>query len=488
MIIYTNSNVIIKERKMIVKKNNLYVIVISLMIIIASIVVFLSPKLPLSYKGIALLPISYGIIMIFSSKFHILAKKYLGIKIVYIVMFLRYVMLPIFIAISGDISGIGKMPLDKYILPSFFLMIWELIVCVVVINIAGDKFLLKENVQLSSILKNDKSRNVVYSLVVFVSFIFVIIFPSLIQNFQFFNVTEEGTKTISYFYGLDIRLLLISKVIIYSYIIKKYSTLYKNKKNKKYYYICLVASIIYIGIIRSDNRTNILIDIICVIVVMYHSFPSFRKKSIILIGLSGIILVSSVSMYRMFAETSWRAEVKTREINLARTLQAYISGPRNVAFSIETADIFKYNIDINTLFNDLFAWTGYFASIFKIDIENITNQFFNMTIYMFSPTWSGYGDQIIPVIGQGFIYLGYIGAPIFSAIICLTIVFIDRIRCKSDTIYQLIITTFLVSRLALFMGLSITILMMFILDSFLQLWIVDKANSLFKIRYKRLKV
>ena len=47
---------------------------------------------------------------------------------------------------------------------------------------------------------------------------------------------------------------------------------------------------------------------------------------------------------------------------------------------------------------------------------------------------------------------------------------------------KLIIYTFLVSRIALFMGLSITILMMFTLDSFLQLWLVDKANSLFKIK------
>lgn len=469
-------------------KLNLYMISIFFISLITAILICFLPSLPSAYSVIALLPIAYSILMLISTKFHILARRYLGIKIVYAVMFLRYVIMPLLMALSGSTVTVGRVPSDRYILPSVMIMIWELVASVFTIVIVGNHILLKENKK-PKIYLNDKGKsNLVYVILIIICILLIIVHPTLIENFQFFNVTEEGTKSISFIKGLDIRLLLILKVIIYSLLISKFSDLYKEKKSYTYYYLALLTSILYIGMIRGDNRTNIVVDIICVVTVMWHSFPHDRKKSIVMITSMGLILVLSVSLYRSFAVTSWRPQGNEIEFNLSffsNFFQSYISGPSNVAFAIETADIFNNVINFKTFLNDFFAWTGYLGNYLGISSsDNLTSYLFNIDIYSLS-AWGGYGDQIIPMSGQGYIYFGYLGAPIFSVIICIWIVYLDKVRTKARSLDKLIIDTYLVSRLALFMGLNITIMMMFIFDKYLQLWIVEKANSVFKIKRAR---
>ena len=462
-------------------KRTLSILLIMLLALIVLIITPFSQHLSKSYLALPLLPISFALTILLTPKFYYLSRNYLGIRIVYIVMFVRYTLMPLLIALSGEISLVnGVLPIDSYIIPSILTMIWELIACVTAIVLVGNK-LLKRKIDVDiDVTANNNRINVIYGGVVILTLLLIAMHPDLLKNFQFMKVTEATTISISYYKGLDIRLLLLCKIAAYLMCIKKFSYLYSKNKQMIFYYLSLIASVIYISLYRGDNRTNIVVDIICVLVVLWYSFPKQRKKTVTLIISTGIILFVSVSMYRMFGATSWRPEGATKEFSLssiARLLQLYISGPSNVAMSLMSSDNFRATT--HTLLNDIFIWTGYLGNALNVNITDTTTYYFNATVY--NHTWKGLSDQIVPMSGQGYFYLGYICAPIFSVITCVWIVWLEKVFRQSKSIDMLLITTFLLTRLSLFMGLNFTIMMMFFFDRYIQMWILVKLNSSVKL-------
>src|SRR5690606_6201622 len=114
--------------------------------------------------------------------------------------------------------------------------------------------------------------------------------------------------------------------------------------------------------------------------------------------------------------------------------------------------------------SDLFVWTGYLGNFMNLDEGNTTSYLYNFFINGVDPAGNVSITQIIPLISQGYAYFGFIGAPIFSVIICLAIIGLDNLISKVKSLDLLFVYVFLVSRLSLFLGLNITIILMFFFD------------------------
>ncbi|WP_409302868.1 O-antigen polymerase [Peribacillus sp. SCS-155] len=455
-----------------------------IMAIIISLITFSLNK----YYMIGFLPLSFSILLMLFPRFTILATRHIGLGFLYFVMMIRYSIMPLILVIVERMehSSIGYK--SEYLNSAIILMIYELTACVITIVLLGNKLLLNGKVKNEPKVLNKKSTNVVYIIIIAISALLIALFPALLGNFQFFSIDDAKLGAISYFRGLDIRLLIISKMVLYLLLVKYFASKYENNKNIIYYILSLLVSFLFVGIFQGENRTNILVDIICVILVLWYCFYSKRKITIVLISFFGLGMLTAISIFRLFAPRSWRPDGGDTDISLnflANNLQLYVSGPENVALGVQSVELFNSNINFETLINDLFLWTGYLGNMLSLDETNSTVYFFNYLFNGVDPTGSVSLTQIIPLIIQGYSYFGFVGAPIFSILMCVFVILLDKLIYKTSSIDFVFIYTFMVVRLGLFLGLNITILLMFVFDKYIQLWLAVKMNRIIRISFKK---
>lgn len=471
---------------------NTYSLTIYFISIIFSLVIFLSNQLSASYKVMSILPLAWGV-----SVFMVLNSKELiykvSTKIILILSFFRYAVGPLIVSIVGFDNVIHYSFTSEVISESIFIMVFELTSVFIVMLLFSrvENHFKKNQVSGSSdtLTTINLKSNIVLKLMYLFSILLILWHPDLLMNFQFLSLSESTTLSKSYFYGLDIRLLVVTKFFLFYELTLKLSQHYYKYKKNRFYYIALILSMIYIGIFYTDNRLNILVDILMASLLINKTFPTKTKKTIKFFLFVGSSVLIMASLYRMFAPMTWRPEGKEVEFSfmvLARMINSYFSGTHNVALSVETAKYFNNLTSIELFINDLFAWTGYLGSMLNIDPNNVSSYLFNTTFYSTTSDWGGYGDKIIPLVGQSRLYFGILGSPILSTLVVLWLLNIEMKLKKTKDSLEWFVHLFLCIRLAFFWGLNITILMMFFFDKYLQIWLILKLNRLLKIiMYKK---
>ncbi|GAA1370509.1 oligosaccharide repeat unit polymerase [Peribacillus frigoritolerans] len=442
------------------------------------------------YYLIGFLPLTYSILLLIFPKLTVLSTRYIGLGILYVVLFVRYTITPLFIVFTeraGTSLVISHFSND-YLNKAILLMVYELVVCILVVVFVGNKVLLKNKVKFSLTEIQNGRVNFVYIFIITISFLLILFFPSLLNNFQFISIDDSKLNTVSYFKGIDIRILLICKMALYLVLLKFLAYRYNEKnKNNIYFILALLLSFLYICIFTGENRTNIVVDLICVIAALWYCFSTKRKSMLIVISSFGLILLFTISAFRLFAPRAWRPDGGTAEINgsfFVNNLQIYVSGPENVAIGLQSIDIYNNQINLNTFFNDLFVWTGYLGNFLNLNQSNTTSFIFNLFMNGTDPAGNVSITQIVPMVSQGYAYFGFVGAPLFSVLNCLAIIAFDKFVCKAKSLDLLFVNVFLVVRLSLFLGLNATIILMFVFDKYFQLWFTVKINQLIKIRLK----
>jgi hypothetical protein len=447
--------------------------------LVVAIVCFLRGEVHHEYILIGLLPISFAFCLLTSNTIHILYKKYIGIKLLNIVMWIRYTIMPVLVVFSKDLTGVGIEPQTNSINIALLIMVFEMISVFVVVNIAGKRILLNRKLEQSFEVKETDGKPIVYFIIIMLALAFVLAYPDLLNNFSFIVFNENSTVT-SHFMGLDIRIIMIAQMALTCIIVTKMGKLYANNNNNIFYIIALVVCLISIMIFKGENRASIFLSIISTLMILKVAFPQKYKISRNLLIIAGLSSLIFLTLYRIYAVTSWRPEGGSQKINIdffSQTLQAYISGPRNIAIGLEAMNYFKNEINISTLASDVLIWTGYLGNYIS-DIFGKpyigTSYMFNLYLHNFN--MHGSGDQIIPMSVQSYAYLGQIGSSFFSILAAYFLVVFDSKICKSNTLDSIYINVLFTTVLSLSMGYNLTIAMMYFFDRYLLFYLVSIGN------------
>lgn len=436
------------------KSKTLNLIINSLIIIISLITaIYLfnqRPQLDAGYENIYLLPLAYLIChILFIRK---VMKNY-GISMflgVYItVSFFRYVLISTLIVIAHWFYGRAIVPPEPiFYRKAIWLMIYELLAYDLAILLFCKYFFKPKRIErkdntAKNINVNYSKNNVVYIAFIILTILLLAIRPSALTFFSFLSVNENfsGLNQADTLTAITTIFLNTSRILIYLLVIRWLMINIHPKNPTMSFIIILIVTIINSLIFFGTNRSDFIFNFIVNLVILMYLYKKLGVTvSAILITLIPIV-IESMSTYRQSTTITKGAN---KLIDFTDNLQVYLGGIYNVALSL---DMSSPNSQPIILLVDIFR--SAFGPNLILKHFNIVPSvnLFNNRIYL-----SDHVAQIIPMIGQSYLYLGFIFSPILGIGFIFIAVFLVQQIIKVNRLELIYILTLFSGRLGFVMA------------------------------------
>lgn len=370
--------------------------------------VILDPNRPSYYNGLFLLPLTYGILSIFSLNLYRNMSNNIGMAIIIVLFFIRMVISPLFLSLGNYYTRI-TCNVEKNTFAAVVLIIYEAIAVFFTLHYKTEKSCSVKRAE----IKHEFKINAVYKTFIIITVaIFLIcmqITPHVMDMYRtVFEITEENFANYE-----D------------AYVVARYSTSFVNKlsmvtgmylsralilllpafgivqlaskKTKLRRFLARILSIVPLFFISGAIATS-LIYVICLLFLYNHMFmkQNVRKKMFVLLTLGGIVVVAwwvfNADTDNFLQIFSWK-------------MSAYFSGVNNVSGVFNLPRNLGYRI--HYFLCDFTSTFPYGNTIFKTTGDTV-QPFFNKYNYSVG--------QIPPTIGMGYYYFGAIFAPAYSMV------------------------------------------------------------------------
>lgn len=441
---------------MIIKSNNLLkfsLLLFILFIYIICLSLFDWDLITAGYRLTAVLPVCYLFCFFFFLWNPVFKKRSPFVILFCIIAFVRYVMLSILI-LNGSFQGIsGIEPSEDNLTLAAYLMIYELVLVSVFIFIWSKKYI-PDPLPIKNV--NMQKQPYIYLAFIMITCIGLLVIPEATQGLSFFGNINRGHNEGNLFI-LGIRECFINaKYFLLFVIIMVLSKYGKNRTNiniKKYIFLLIVA-ILIIGIRIGTNRKRFLADALAIFLLLSSLYPQYKKITFISLFGAGIFLFACTTLYRGMIDSYGDFMNDFFDVGF---FQAYFLGQYNVAIAIEAYKFSPDYLSIKTLIYEVFRPIFGIGSLIKnMDIQT-AGDLFNFRISLGLSTIRN--DQIIPLIGQGYMYLGFIFSPLFSILFSRLGIYCDKLYRNSNQIEVIFLASYISFYLAQFMALNGTIIL-----------------------------
>lgn len=372
-----------------------------------------------------------------------------------LVTFLRYLILPFLIVKSG--WYIGRSPVDPMassFSTALLLMMWELILTTAAIafffsrkKILRIKPFVKTSVELPQSI-------FIYVVYILMSFVVLAAVPEALNSFAFLmprdNMIDIGMG------GFKISIvqfiLITAKYLIFLLMMMLLYRRYERTKGTIWIWLSFGAVLLNIMIIFGDNRSDFLISAIASLYLFYRLF---LKRSLPFI-FSTVVLVFIVFMnITTYRNTTSITGGENRLTDLTDMLQIYAGGPYNVAMAIELPSYFPNAATIGNFIYDL-GRPIIGLNVFFRELQGFefSNYLYNYRIY-----FSDHVSQIIPIVGQGNLYMGFLFAPLLNVTFVALAYILYKIMCRQNQIELIFFLTIPITRIGFMMGQNAGILL-----------------------------
>ncbi|WP_010304226.1 hypothetical protein [Kurthia senegalensis] len=345
-----------------------------------------------------------------------------------LVTFLRYVVLPFFIAKSQWYLGRSVVnPMSVSFDVAIHLMLWELICCCVLILLL---FLWKRKSKpgVSSAIQLPKSMDM-YVLFLIFAVAFLFISPQVIHSFAFIspgeNLLDIGEG--NFLTSIAQYVLITAKYFLFVMAMIVIYRRYQRQERKLWVILSFGIVLLNISIIYGDNRADFLIGAIASLYLFYRLYLKRAVPYIVfLVGIITLVLLNITSYRNMTMITS----EENRAMQWADLLQIYAGGPYNVAIATELPYYFPQSATFANFIYDLFRPMMGFNLLFK----NLEGFEFSNYLYNFRIFFTDQASQIMPMIGQGYFYSNFILSPFLSCSFILIAYLFIRLMNRSNRI------------------------------------------------------
>jgi len=449
----------------------IYRILVVILSFISIIFILLSDKkIP---SNLPFLPIFFTILVLIIPSFTAYVFKNIGITIINLTMIIRYLISPILIATYGTNLNFGHLTMQSTQVIAVNLMIYEMIVMFIVFAIFHKKFYKvgDEN----DVMSISSSNNIFGWLFVLLCVLILISNPAILTRYSFVwlstdlkNKDVEGVSVSLFFLIIQLGHLVLTVNLL--------NLIYRFYERKKHFVFVLISLLIIVissSFIVGTSRFSIILPLVTGLYTVLKLYKPYRKLlGILSIVLSFIFILVSTTLKQQ--TINGKSNYNTFE-NLNTELQIYFSGVSNVTHAINTGVIYE-PFNIMGILSDLFRSVIYLNSLFGENVSALTE--YNVIFY-------GGGmsqDQILPMIGQGYLYFGYLLAPILTVLTMLVVMFLDQKITKSSSLITVYILTYLCLKFALFNMANATIQIAFFTNFFLILLLISWLNKTIKVR------
>lgn len=432
------------------------------------------------FEELYLIPLVFGMYFL-CSQFANLFNKSLTMSFFTVVLLFRYLITPLVMCLSNYYSamfnGAGTSFSQKDV--SIKLMLYEMIVMFVTIELCIRFILNREIVSKKKQQGIASHSNAVYLVSIALGVLGAFLFPNLLLNkFNFLFIHGEITIVNRKTYIVLLSYLLqFAQVFIFLMIVKHALSRKMNQLNYNRVMIFL-AGFINIAFIWTTNRMTIFIVAGTTLAVLIYAFPEQKKKLFALVFILVVFMAILLSSYRLFGTTGNQVdEVGFKSFfklnNLSKQLQIYFAGPDSVAGGVAVDDYYKSLITPKTFLNDTFLGVNFIKQlpVFLNDFANTSGDYFNR----FCSNGSRFG-LIIPLIGQGYVYLGFLFSPFFTVFFTVALFLIENKVKNLTNIDYLYVFQLLGFYFALFPIYNYTIMIQNLFNQFLPLYIIIWLN------------
>lgn len=402
------------------------------------------------YEWLAILPVTYAITygLVFARS---LRQELRVFNLVFILMeFLRFVIMPIFLVYANYYGGRSPVaPLPESIQKAILLMMYEL--CILALTI----FILDQRVKRRKIVQKPltkRPQNSIYYFVFAVSALSLLAFPSVIHKIGFFMPGPGGsTDNASMITALVGFLFMVAKQIAFLIALWFFHNKYKATNRIRFVWFAAFAVFINIGIFMGTNRADVVITSIASLLIFRQLFPDFFKRMLISVSVIIPIMLSVIASFRKISSIS---DGGSKLIDFTDKLQVYLAGPYNVAIALETKHLFPEAGHFSVFLYDIFRpmiGVGSFIADWPIKYSSL---YFNERYF-----FSDHMTQIIPMIGQGNLFFGFVFAPIIGVLVICFAYYLHTKKMQNQQIEIYYILTYALARLGMMAGQNATILM-----------------------------
>lgn len=379
--------------------------------IVSTIVAFIASD---SYALMFLIPIFYGVFNFFPGQFLRYFTMSPGIIYFTLVCFIRYLLTPLFTALSGNYTLMtGRYTTDKYFNLATILLIYEMIV----VYLTAFHVLKNHNIKLDKEKEVNVHKKSQFILFLFVSLaiLLVLLKPSLLSEYNFvFSISANESV------GVDISaesgflsMVVSAGLRILPLIFIYYGKIRLDKKQRfRYILVAMIPSLVISMYAQGMRRGALLTPFTLIILILISIFPKYKNKIFFSMGSCMVAILLFMTFQKSIVRTSTEFLLLSDQINwLAAYLGGYFSFIKHTAVAIDTSYIFENVLGIRTLLNDIFYPLPYIGKIlFNGNLRSAI--YFNYTYYNSTLIT----DSVIPTIGQGVIYLGFFLSPFISAL------------------------------------------------------------------------
>lgn len=450
-------------------------IVLVFSIISAIIVIFFKKNSPDGYEQIWILPLLYGILFS-QTNMSFVVPKYIGITVLNFILFIRYIYIPAYSAITGEYfhsSALQTQGDDNSF--AILLMIYEMI-CIFIVFHFFIKKLDNWKRKYQNIILEHNSNILVYSIVLIIGLFSFLLIPSMKDRTNFIIVDEIKYSNLNAI--LSILFLFMSnslKVLFIIILTKQYV-----KKINGYQinqFLIVIIALVNITIFFQDSRLTVLAQGITTIALLNYLKLSNKKFLYIIFSVTLIVIIS-LSSYRWFGSGSidvfYNESSAFFENQSTDQLQSYFGGTHLISVAIVAKEKFASSINLETIFNEIASVILFVRQIFPPSSDSTTTLFNQLFGFHYG------NSMILPTLGQSYMYFGPFGAPILSVFFSYVLYVAEKELIRRRTIGEKFAFYLLVVWLGFFPMQNLNIITSTIFNVFFPLFLIVKANQKFK--------
>jgi oligosaccharide repeat unit polymerase len=399
-----------------------------------------------------LLPLIYGILMIIFPAVWDSRKGHIGLTVLNGVIFIRYVIAPTLRSLAiSDGPFRGYVPSPQGLQSGILLMVLELLIVFIIVQLLSKKFY-KESSQSRHEFEPPKS-NYILIIVLVLSISLMLVFPSLLDRYNFFIVSTDNFQEKSLDIPLDGLIILLTDltiiilpIILLNLLKKKYEL----RNSLIYVFLSLISVLPGMMIFKGTSRFSVLVPTLAWMIILLKLYPKYKKILIISVITILVTVFISITLIKQFGYSQESSSI-TKKMSLSEisyNFDAYFSGPDNMGRAVDLDHYYGNKITLKTLGNDLINNVAILSTF--SEPTNTTTAWFNYLFYSMPEKI----DQIVPLTGQSYIHFGILGSPILLSLTLIIMMWFDGKISRENRMEHVYIYVYLVVYMSMAMMLS----------------------------------
>lgn len=342
-----------------------------------------------TYSGIWLLPFTFVLIVLVMSGARKFRSAQFGFTFAFLatLFFVRLVVTPLSIHFAGPdyraLSYLSVTPSEMF--NAIILISWEAIAAALFFFMAaGASASMRPVAEPAGQPIALQGSKIVYGAVALVGVALIITFgiPRGLLNFGRIGaevIVDERTSIDM----LLIQIMIAGAWLMYLLTLRRQALRYRRHPARMPFVIGLAAGMLLLTLIFGDRRSIQVYTAIAVTTTLFAAFPDRKRAIVFYIAISAVIVIATISFWRMFARhdidlTTATLLGQSFMATMATALQSYIGGPYQVAAA--NGVLFSEGVGLENVFFD-FLRSTFVVNFFVDDSRMLTSEIMNANIY-----------------------------------------------------------------------------------------------------------